>query len=183
LKIYFSGPHGAGKSTLARYTAEKHKLVFLSEIAREVLSEKELQVDTLRYDLDIVDNYQKEVFFRQIEGEKKHSTFVSDRSALDAMAYSCAHSRIFPELLASPKLQSYLDGLRAPDSIYFFVSPCRETLAEDGVRESLNWESIISIHAMLKVLLEMFGIRYFSISTSSMIERVKLIEAVLDLHK
>jgi nicotinamide riboside kinase len=181
MRIWLSGAHSSGKSTLARYISQKYKLPMISEAARMILSENEQDINTLRYDLDTVDNYQRQVFNRQLIEEQKHFAFVSDRSALDAMAYSCAHSRIFPELLASPDLQPYLDGLRAPNSIYFFVSPCHETLAEDGVREVINWESIVSIHAMLKVLLEMFGIRYFSISTSSMIERVKLIDSVLSI--
>ena|SRR5260370_26112199 len=181
MKVYFSGSHSVGKSTLARYVSEKYNLSLLTEVARMVLSEQELQVDILRYDMTLVDKYQIQVFNRQLEEESKYSVFVSDRSAIDALAYAGQHSRILPQLLKSPQLASHISILKNPESILFFVRPSRATLRPDGVREVLNWDSIISIDAQIKLLLEMFEIRYFQISTDNMQERVKIIESVLDL--
>lgn len=183
MRVYFSGAHATGKSTCARYVSEHYKLPFLPEVARMVLSEKELQVDALRYDMELVDSYQTEVFNRQLAEEAKHKGFVSDRSAIDALSYSAQHTRILPKLLRQPELEPYLASLRAPESIIFFVRPSKATMKIDGVREALTWEGIIGIDAQIKILYEMYGIRYFQIDTPGMSERVKLIDSVLELAK
>jgi predicted ATPase len=146
-----------------------------------VLSEKELQVDALRYNMDLVDEYQSEVFHRQLLEEAKYSSFVSDRSAIDTLAYAGQHSRILPKLLREPQLDPYLASLRASDAIIFFVRPTKATLSQDGVRESITFEGVVAIDAQIKLLYEMYGIRYFQVSADSMQERVKLIESVLSL--
>ena len=58
MRVYFSGAHASGKTTCARHVSETQNLPLISETARMVLSEKELQVDTLRYNMDLVDEYQ-----------------------------------------------------------------------------------------------------------------------------
>jgi predicted ATPase len=181
MKVYFSGSHGSGKTTCARYVSEKYSLPLITEVARMVLSEEELQVDILRYDMGLVDRYQTQVFNRQLEEESKYSTFVSDRSAIDALAYAGQHSRVLSQLLKSPRLPNYISILKAPNSIYFFVRPSKATLRPDGVREALNWDAVVAIDAQIKLLLEMFEIRYFQISTDNMSERVKLIDSVLGI--
>lgn len=183
MKVYFSGAHSSGKTTCARYVSEKYNLPLISEVARMVLSEKEMRVDVLRYDIDLVDKYQSQVFYRQLVEEAKYNDYVSDRSGIDALAYSCEHARILPQLLGSGELQAYLPILGAPDSIIFFVKPCRATLAQDGVREPINWDGIVAIDAQIKLFYEMYKIRYFQINTESMSERVRLIDSVLDLAK
>jgi predicted ATPase len=180
MKIYFTGCHGSGKTTLARYVSEKYKVPLITEVARQVLSEKELHIDTLRHNLEVVDEYQTQIFYRQLQEEQAYSTsFVSDRSALDALCYAGQHSRVVSQLFQSPQLTEYLGVLRQPDSYLFFVRPCKATLRADGVRESLNWDGAVAIDAMLKLLLEIFEIRYFQINTDNMQERVKLINSVL----
>jgi nicotinamide riboside kinase len=182
MKIYLCGAHSCGKTTVAKYVSDKYKLPMITEVARTILSEKEWQVDTLRYDLTMADTYQKEIFYRQIEEEKKYPAFVSDRSALDALTYSAQHTRVFSELMSSHALHPYLDGLRAPDSILFFVRPSKATLKADGVREAINWDSIVAIDAMVKLLLQMWNLRYFQISTDNMQERARLVDNILSLY-
>lgn len=183
MKIYFVGSHSCGKTTLARYAAKSYNLPLITECARMILSEKELHIDTLRYDIDVVDEYQKEVFSRQIEEENKYNDFVSDRSSLDNVAYASTHSRILSNLLNSSELSPYLEKLRAPDSFIFFVRPSKATLKPDGVREHLSWDGVVAIDAQVKLLLEMFKIRYFQINMDNMQERVRFIDAVLSTQK
>lgn len=180
MKTYFIGSHCVGKTTLARYVSEKYKIPMITEVARMILSEKELHLDSLRTNLDVVDDYQTKIFYRQIEQESKQSNFVSDRS-FDCLAYAAQHSRIFPILLKSGKLQEYLDNLRKSDAFIFFVRPSKATLKEDGIREHLTWDGIIAIDAQIKLLCEMFELRYFQINTDSMQERVKLVDSILSL--
>jgi hypothetical protein len=155
----------------------------ISETARMILSEQELQVDALRYDLEAVDKYQRQVFDRQILEEQKQPSFVSDRSIIDVLAYSAQHSRILPELIASPELTSYLAFLREPGVFIFFVKPSKATLKADGVREFINWDGIVQIDAMIKLMLRMWDLPHFQINMDNMQERVQLIDSVLSLQK
>lgn len=183
MKIYFSGAHSCGKSTLGRYVSQNYNLPFISETARMVLSEKELQIDQLRYDMDLVDQYEQEVFARQLLEETKYPEFVSDRSALDALAYTAQHTRVVTKLLNCPDLPNYIEKLKDPDSFLFFVRPSKATLKADGVREHLTWDGVVAIDAQVKFLLEMYGVRYFQINMDNMQERVRFIDAVLSTQK
>lgn len=180
MKVYFVGSHSTGKTTCARYVSEKYSLPMITEVARAVLSEKELHLDTLRYDMGMVDEYQDAIFHRQLSEEKKYESFVSDRS-FDCLAYAAQHTRIYARLMKDPALESYITKLRAPDSVIFFVRPSRATLKADGVREAINWDGVVAIDAMVKLMLEMWELRYFQINVENMQERVKTIDSVLSL--
>lgn len=181
MKVYFVGAHSTGKTTCARYVSEQYKIPMITEVARQILSEKELHLDSLRTNLDVVDDYQKAIFYRQIEEEKKFGQYVSDRS-FDCLAYAAQHSRILSQLLNAPELQDYLNVLKSPESFIFFVRASKATLSADGVRESLNWDGVVSIDAQIKFMLEMFGLRYFQINIDNMQERTRLIDSVLSLR-
>jgi predicted ATPase len=183
MKVYFTGCHGSGKTTCARYVLEKYNLPMINEVARTILSEKELQIDSLRHDIKLVNDYQSSIFYRQLLEEAKYESFVSDRSGIDSLAYSAQHTSILPHLLKSSELQDYLSILRKPDSILFFVRPCKATLRADGVREAVNWEAAVAIDAQIKLLYEMFELRYFQINIDNMQERIRLIDSVLSLIK
>lgn len=180
MKIYFIGAHSTGKSSLARIIAKEYDLPFLNEVARTVLAEKELHLDTLRVNLDLADQYQTEIFLRQIQEEAKLNSFVSDRS-FDNLAYMAQHARLLAPAISRPEFLQYIEKLKRPDVIIFFVRPSKVTLKDDGVRETLNWEGVIAIDAMIKLLLEMFSLNYISINTESMQERVRLVDSVLKL--
>jgi len=179
MKVYYVGAQSTGKTTLTRYTSEKYKLPILPECARQVLSERELQIDSLRSDIETVNSYQTEVFNRQLLEESKLTSFVADRSLLDAVAYSAQHSTIVNELVKRPEFEQYITALK--DATIFFVRPSKATLKSDGVREQLNWDAVVSIDSMLKLLLEMFSIKYYNISTDSAQERIRFIDAVMSL--
>src|SRR5260221_5805569 len=131
MRIYYSSSHSEAKSNAARYTSEKYNLPLLPEVARAVLAEKELNFDSLRSNLDVVDDYQKTVFYRQLSEEHGKDNFVSDRSAIDALCYSAQHSRILPELMVEPKLKEYINQLKHRDTIIFFIRPSTATLKDD----------------------------------------------------
>lgn len=182
MKVYFVGAHSTGKTTCARYVSETYKLPMITEVARAVLSEKELHLDSLRYNMDLVDDYQQAIFFRQLAEEQKHTDFVSDRS-FDCLAYAAQHTRILASLIASDQLEPYLDKLKALDSFIFFVRPSKATLKADGVRESLTWDGVVAIDAMIKFMLEMWELPHFQINMDNMQERVQTINSVLALHR
>lgn len=182
MRVYFVGSHSTGKTTCARYVSEKYNLPMITEVARAVLSEKELHLDSLRYNMDLVDEYQEAIFFRQLSEEQKHHDFVSDRS-FDCLAYAAQHTRILPKLLLSEQTGPYIQRLKTPDSFIFFVRPCRATLKADGVRESLTWDGVVAIDAMIKYMLVQWELPHFQINMDNMQERVQLIDSVLALHR
>ncbi len=182
MRVYFVGSHSTGKTTCARYVSEKYKLPMITEVARAVLSEKELHLDSLRYDMNLVDDYQEAIFHRQLDEEKKHTSYVSDRS-FDCLAYAAQHTRILPKLLNDTELAPYITKLQAPDAFIFFVRPSKVTLKADGVRESINWDGVVAIDSMVKFMLQMWELRYFQINMDNMQERVQLIDGVLGTYK
>lgn len=183
MRVYMCGAHASGKSTLCRYVAEKYNLPMIPEVARMILSETELQIDALRSDIGIVNTYQSKVFERQIEEEGRQKNFVSDRSLIDCIAYSTQHSTLMPDMMQNVELQNYILSLQKKQTFIFFIRPSQATLKNDGVREHISWDGVIAIDAMIKLLLEIFGIKYFQINTDSMQERVRLIDAVLSFSK
>lgn len=184
MKVYFVGSHSTGKTTCARYVSEKYKISMITEMARTILSEKELHIDSLRTNLDVVDEYQTDILFRQMQAEYSYDigNLVSDRS-FDCLAYAAQHSRVLSKLLVSPEMRQYIEWLKKPDAFIFFVRPSKATLRADGVRESLTWDGVVAIDAKIKFMLEAWDLRYFQINTDNMQERVRLIDAVLSLHK
>ncbi len=179
MRIYYTGAQSSGKTTLARYTSERLHLPLLTEVARMILAERELQIDALRANIALVNSYQKEVFFRQLLEEKKYTDFVSDRG-FDCLAYAARHSTVLAELLESKECQEYISQLKQSKDIkIFFVRPSQATLKNDGVREQLVWDEIIAVDASIKFMLEMFNLKYIQIHSDSMQERVRLIENIL----
>jgi nicotinamide riboside kinase len=178
MKVYFIGAHSTGKTTCARYVSERYQLPMITEVARTVLSEKELQLDSLRHDIRLVNEYQTEVFYRQVREEEKLDQFVSDRS-FDCLAYAAQHSTVLPDLIYAPVLTTYLASLQEPGVFIFFVKPSQATLKADGVRESLNWDGVVAIDAMIKFMLNMWNLPHFQINMDNMQERVRLIDSVL----
>jgi len=180
MKIYVTGAHSCGKTTLSRYISTKYELKLINEVARTVLAEKELNLESLRANIEIVNDFQKSVFFRQLEEENKYENFVSDRS-FDNLAYAIAHSTVFHEILKTEQLTNYIEKLKQKDVIIFFIRPNKATLKDDGVREAVDWDGIITIDAIVKAMLEMFNLKYINVNTGSMQERVRLIDSVISL--
>jgi hypothetical protein len=139
----------------------------------------EAKLDTLRTDIALVNRYQYEVFRRQIDAENAvGGPFVSDRAFCN-LAYAAHHSTILADIFRDRKLGEYMNWVR--QGIVFFVRPHRELVVADGVRAGLEWEEVVRIDGMVKLLLEVFGVPYIPVESLSMQERVRLMERVLDL--
>lgn len=178
MRIYLIGSHSTGKTTLARYIAKKYRLTMLPEVARAVLAEMETTLETLRTNMDVVAEYQRTVFERQIKTEfAAKNNFVSDR-AFDNLAYAAEHSTKLRELTATGVYLDYVRWLQDADAI-FFVRPHRSLLHDDGVRERVEWDSIVRIDGMVKILLELNGIPYMPIESAAMQERVRIVDYTL----
>jgi nicotinamide riboside kinase len=179
LRIYLVGAHATGKTTLARWVRDNYGLPMISEVARGVLAEMEAQLGGLRSNIDMIDRYQRQVFERQLEAEAaQQGSFVSDRAFCN-LAYAGHHATILGDIAGDPRLLGYMQSVRA--GLVFFLRPHRELIVEDGVRAGLDWEEVVRIDGMVKLLLEMFRVPYIPVESLSMQERVRLFERVLDL--
>jgi nicotinamide riboside kinase len=177
MRIYFVGSHATGKTTLCRYISRKYGSPMITEVARAVLAEMEGSFDAMRTDMDLVAEYQKQVFARQIAEERLHGDgFVSDR-AFDNLAYAAEHTTIVADLMQSPRFAEYMKWVS--DGVVFFLRPHQSLLKEDGVRAGVSWESVLRIDGMVKLMLEQHRVSYLPIESVSMQERVRAVEFVL----
>ena len=177
MRIYFVGSHATGKTTLCRFISRKYGLPMITEVARAVLAEMEASFDALRTDMDLVAEYQTQVFARQVAVERLHDGhFVSDR-AFDNLAYAAEHTTIVADLMATPRFTEYMKWVS--EGIVFFLRPHPSLLREDGVRAGVTWESVLRIDGMVKLLLEQHRVSYLPVESVSMQERVRAAEFVL----
>jgi len=150
----------------------------ITEVARLVLAEMELSFEQLRTDVDLVGVYQAKVFKRQVEEEKKKKdNFVSDR-AFDNLAYAAEHTKVLNSLMKTEEFKKYIQHITDGGTV-FFVRPHKHLLHADGVRERLEWESVMRIDGMIKFLLEQFDIPYMTLDSASMQERCRVVDFVL----
>ena len=178
-RIYLVGAHSTGKTTLARWIRNTYGIPMITEVARGVLAEMEARLESLRSDLGLVNEYQRAVFERQIEIESAQTgSFVSDRAFCN-LAYAGQHGTILPDVFGDDRLSRYMETVRS--GVVFFLRPHRALMAEDGTRESPDWDEVVRIDGMVKLLLEMFGVPYIPVASLAMQERVRLIERVLHL--
>jgi nicotinamide riboside kinase len=177
MRIYFVGSHATGKTTLCRYISRKYGSPMITEVARAVLAEMEASFDAMRTDMDLVADYQKQVFARQIAEEHLHKDgFVSDR-AFDNLAYAAEHTTVVADLMQSPRFSEYMKWVSG--GTVFFLRPHLSLLKEDGVRAGVSWESVLRIDGMVKLMLEQYRVSYLPIESVSMQERVRAVEFVL----
>jgi nicotinamide riboside kinase len=177
MRIYFVGAHATGKTTMTRYVSRKFGLPMITEVARAVLAELETSLDTLRTDIDLVAEYQRRVFERQVQVEKLQQTgFVSDR-AFDNLAYAAEHTLVLADLLAGDQYKTYTEWVA--QGIVFYLRPHQELLKDDGVRAGLTWDSVLRIDGMIKFMLEQSRIPYLPIESASMQERARAVDFVL----
>ena len=179
VRVYLVGAHSTGKTTLARWVRDRYGLPMISEVARGVLAEMEARLDALRSNVELVNRYQAEVFERQLAAEAEQpGSFVSDRAFCN-LAYAAHHATILSEIAADPRLASYMDSVR--EGVVFYLRPHRELVAADGTRAGLEWEEVLRIDGMVKLLLELFAVPYVPVESLSMQERTRLLDRVLAL--
>jgi nicotinamide riboside kinase len=177
MRIYFVGAHATGKTTMTRYVSRRFGLPMITEVARAVLAELETSLDALRTDMELVAEYQRRVFERQVQVERLQTTgFVSDR-AFDNLAYAAEHTLVLGDLISGELFKSYMDWVA--QGIVFFLRPHRELLKDDGVRAGVTWDSVLRIDGMIKLMLEQSRIPYLPIESGSMQERARAVDFVL----
>ncbi len=177
MRIYFVGAHATGKTTMTRFVSRKWGLPMITEVARAVLAELEASLDHLRTDMDLVAEYQRRVFERQVALEKmQQNGFVSDR-AFDNLAYAAEHTTVLSDLMNTDHFRDYMKWVSG--GVVFFIRPHKDLLKDDGVRAGVTWDSVLRIDGMIKLMLELYNVPYLPIENVAMQERVRAVEFVL----
>ncbi len=131
MKIAISGTHGVGKTTLAKSLAKKLNLPLIEEVARGVAQRYGFKnteqikkaENNKRY------SFQHEVFYEQVAEESLKSSFISDRSVFDPLAYCLYYGIAIPDNWARmAELQSM-----SYDFIIYCPIP-RYEISDDGFR-------------------------------------------------
>jgi len=177
MRIYFVGAHATGKTTMTRYVSRRYGLPMITEVARAVLAELETSLDDLRTDMDLVAEYQRRVFERQVQVERMQGTgFVSDR-AFDNLAYAAEHTLVFSDLINGDEFKKYAEWVAG--GIVFYLRPHKDLVRDDGTRSGVTWESVLRIDGMIKLMLEQHRIPYLPLDSVAMMERTRAVDFVL----
>jgi len=180
-RIYICGAHATGKTTLARHIAKATGLPMLHEVARQVLAEREMSFETLRCNLDTVNEYQRAVFERQLEVEKHAPKgFVSDRAFCN-LAYAARHSQILHDVLSLPEMDAYFNTMRE-GALVLYTRPDPVFLAADGTREKLSWDEVVRIDGMIDFILAWQRIPAIGIAETGMRDRVRTAMTAVNLY-
>jgi hypothetical protein len=94
IRIAFAGASGTGKTTLATALAKEHSLPFCPVGSRSVAQSMGFENP---YDVDAAgkrDEFQQLLVHRKSDWEREHLAhgFVTDRTHLDNLAYTCGHA-------------------------------------------------------------------------------------------
>jgi hypothetical protein len=111
--------------------------------------------------------------------ERYPDGFVSDR-AFDNLAYAARHSLVISSLLDAEALRYFQ---RVRESLVLFVRPHRECMANDGVRENVEWDEINKIDGILDFLLGWQQVPCIGISELNMKDRVRTAMAAVKLYQ
>ncbi|CAG8586746.1 4784_t:CDS:1, partial [Racocetra fulgida] len=89
-KIVFVGAHSVGKTTIVKFIKSRMNGTTISETARHLLKELNLNADILKNDPDKSLEFQEAIIKAQCkrEEEVEHEFAILDRSALDAIVYA-----------------------------------------------------------------------------------------------
>lgn len=151
MRIGVSGSHGVGKTTLANKLRRVTRLPAIDEIARTVANEMgfEDNEQIRAADRETLKIFQQRIYYNQLLAERELSTFISDRTVFDVIAYK--HLYGLDRGLIDEFTQHASRHSASYDLIFFCPIPTAE-IAADGFRLT-DPASQISIDFHLKTLL------------------------------
>lgn len=196
LKIWITGPHSCGKTSLGTDLALRYHLPFIRETARDELSEiqrvteakKPPDLELMRAHIHEYDRFQRAVFQRQLAAEAAHpGGFLSDRALWDIIIYANLWSTCGADMQRSPEFAAYLaqfpkttDKVFDPTKIVLFVAPELEMLKEDGTRERPTLRGVDQYYGAVEFFLAQHQIRHVPITTPHQRKRLAMAAEVID---
>jgi len=133
MKIAIAGASGTGKSTLARFIAERYTLPICPVGSRSVAHAMGFENP---YDVDKIPGkrleFQMELFKQKRSWEDSAVKFVTDRSHFDNLAYCAMHD--CSDKLPAWALDAYVDAVKAYDRIFYLPLRSYQNLGDDPHR-------------------------------------------------
>lgn len=158
------GSQGTGKTSLANLLSKKLNIPIIQEVARNFKKEQ-LNKNNPEYP-----SIQKRILVAQIQEEKKHEDFISDRSSIDNLAYfiyGCS------DKVSVSENMSYIYDAITNARLYthiFFLRP-EFDIVDDNFRDcNISYQK--DIDTTIYTILNIFNIKYY-ILTGSIEERIQ----------
>ncbi|RIB02854.1 cytochrome P450 [Gigaspora rosea] len=179
-KIVLVGAHSVGKTTLARFIKSHIDGILVTETARTLIKELNLNADILRNDPDKSLEFQAAIIKAQCvkEEEIEHEFAILDRSALDAIIYAQAFcKKRWKELLDMEETNKCLEHYRQKNKyLIFLIEPQKECLKADGVRMMpIDYEDWISFSESFKNLMNEYNIEFNTINVLDLNQRYSIV--------
>ncbi|CAG8724948.1 3098_t:CDS:2 [Gigaspora rosea] len=189
-KIVFIGAQSVGKTTLANFIKSHMNGIMITEIARNLMEELNLNTNTmkiLRNDPDKTFEFQATTIKIQCEKEDEIELefAILDRCAFDSIVYAqnfC--KKRWRELLDMKETNKCLERYRQKDRyIIFLIEPQKECLEADGIRTApANYEEWISFSDSFKMALKEFNIEFNIINVLDINQRYSIVKNALFAH-
>jgi nicotinamide riboside kinase len=182
MRIYITGAHCTGKTTLCRWISSEYNLEFIPEVVRDLLKEWDVSFEQLEQNQELMDEYEYESIRRKTK-LKNYDNFVSDRTVLDPLAYTSINTNRVREFIDDIDFGENLEQMRADNSEIFLLRPHKELIEDDGVRHKISWESLVEIDGILRYLLEYYEVLYHEIDTTDFDERKQIVRNTVNFSE
>jgi hypothetical protein len=133
MRIAFYGASGTGKTTLARYVAERYGLAENPVGSRSVAKAMGFESP---YDVDQAGRrgeFQHRLLLEKKEWEREHETFVTDRTTLDNLVYTMMHD---VRAIDGNFYESVFSGMRRYTHLIYCPVGVFQSLDADPVRKT-----------------------------------------------
>lgn len=184
MKIYLCGSHSCGKTTLAIEIARRYNFNVVSEAARDIISAQKIDLSSFAKNIMAADQFQADVVAEHDERQYAYTmkqresggNLVFDRG-IDFLVYASMFSTMCHQ--QTKKYQDYIDHMKEDDVRVFVLDPHESKMEDDGVRKSMDMITAWSITNGIVLLLETHGIPYVRLTTPSLLERIKTVDAII----
>ncbi len=136
MKIAFTGAGGTGKTTMAKYLAEKWRVPYVGSVSREVMQSLGVESEAAQEAMtgEQLLTLQLAIYARRKEVLAQHTTYVTDRCALDNYIYALRRcGSTLTEAQRAIWEQGAVEDLYAHDLVFYAPIGLFPT-AHDGVR-------------------------------------------------
>lgn len=182
MRIAFTGSGGTGKSTLVEIISKELNYPIIYEYAREACT-----VLGLKEPKDLsenqVDEFQKIIFEYKSNEESKNKSFIADRTIVDGLAYHLL--RFSNKEISQIKLKKYIKNMKnmmVNYDIVFFLEWGIFPIQDDKFR-ICRPDKQLTIHFLLKGILNDFNIPYLSLSHNNLQDRINFVKEKIKEYK
>lgn len=170
MRIFLTGAHSTGKTTLATALSERLGLPLLPEVARAVLAKRGL---TFPLPPELVDEVQREIYETQLSVFRSApEEFISDRY-FDCVAYWAVYSQ------KRGKIWTWVPRFNERNPLIFQLPPRRDLYVADDIRGASPFDDALRIDGALRMLYAERGLPVHHVKALTVDERVDEVLAVV----